>query len=125
MGLGSNHCEHDIDENYCHICRDEIIQVQSVEIEQLKAVAIAAKTVLRDALDRNDDEWNRYATSLLKVELSRAGIGYDELIKRLDAIGVQESYKGLAAKINRGTFSLVFFAQCMQALGVKLVRLSE
>lgn len=73
----------------------------------------------------NDDEWNRYATSLLKVELSRAGIGYDELIKRLDAIGVQESYKGLAAKINRGTFSLVFFAQCMQALGVKLVRLSE
>lgn len=54
MGLGSNHCEHDIDENYCHICRDEIIQVQSVEIEQLKAVAIAAKTVLRDALDRVD-----------------------------------------------------------------------
>lgn len=73
----------------------------------------------------NDEEWNRYATNLLKVELARAGIGYDELIKRLDAIGVQESYKGLAAKINRGTFSLVFFAQCMQALGVKSVRLSE
>jgi len=72
-----------------------------------------------------DEEWSRYATNLLKVELARAGIGYDELIKRLDAIGVQESYKGLAAKINRGTFSLVFFAQCMKALGVKSVRLSE
>jgi DNA (cytosine-5)-methyltransferase 1 len=73
----------------------------------------------------SDEEWNRFATNLLKVELARAGIGYDELIKRLDAIGVQESYKGLAAKINRGTFSLVFFAQCMKALGVKSVRLSE
>ena len=73
----------------------------------------------------NDEEWNRFATNLLKVELARAGIGYDELIKLLDAIGVQESYKGLAAKINRGTFSLVFFAQCMKALGVKSVRLSE
>lgn len=72
-----------------------------------------------------DDGWNRYATNLLKAELARAGIGYDELIKRLDEIGVQESYKGLAAKINRGTFSFVFLAQCMKALGVKSVRLSE
>jgi len=72
-----------------------------------------------------DEEWNRYATNLLKVELARAGIGYDDLIQRLDGLGVQESYKGLAAKINRGAFSLVFFAQCMKALGVKSVRLSE
>ena len=73
----------------------------------------------------NDEEWNKGAMNLLKVELVRAGIGYDELIKRLDAIGVQESYKGLAAKINRGTFSLIFFMQCMKALDVKSVRLSE
>ncbi|MCY1219129.1 hypothetical protein D9M68_374100 [compost metagenome] len=72
-----------------------------------------------------DAEWNRYASNLLKAELARAGIGYDELIQRLAGIGVQEGYKGLAAKINRGTFSLVFFAQCMAALGVKTVRLSE
>jgi len=72
-----------------------------------------------------DDEWNRYASNLLKAELARAGIGYDELIKRLAEIGVQEGYKGLAAKINRGTFSLVFFAQCMTALGVKTIRLGE
>jgi len=70
-------------------------------------------------------EWNRYASNLLKSELARAGVGYDELIRRLSEIGVQEGYKGLAAKINRGTFSLVFFAQCMQTLGVKSVRLSE
>lgn len=73
----------------------------------------------------NDEEWNRYASNMLKAELARAGIGYDELINRLSVIGVHENYKGLAAKVNRGTFSLVFFAQCMVALGVKTVRLSE
>ncbi len=72
-----------------------------------------------------EEEWNRYASNLLKAELARAGISYDELIRRLAEIGVQEGYKGLAAKVNRGTFSLVFFAQCMQALGVRTVRLSE
>ena len=73
----------------------------------------------------NDTEWNRYATNLLKAELARAGIGYEELIRRLEGIGIQEGYKGLAAKINRGTFSLVFFAQCMTVIGVKTVRLCE
>lgn len=72
-----------------------------------------------------DDEWSSRARNLLKAELARSGVGYDELVRRLDAIGVKESYKGLAAKINRGTFSFVFFVQCMTALGVKTVRLSE
>jgi len=72
-----------------------------------------------------DEEWSRYACNLLKAELARSGVGYEELVNRLGAIGVQENYKGLAAKINRGTFSFAFFAQCMAALGIKMVRLSE
>lgn len=72
-----------------------------------------------------DAEWNRYASNLLKAELARAGVDYSELIERLAKIGVQEGYKGLAAKINRGTYSFVFFAQCMQALGIKSPRLSD
>ena len=71
----------------------------------------------------NNDEWSRYATTMLKIEQARAGIGYDELIRRLAEIGVEESYKGLSAKINRGTFSFVFFAQCMKAFGKKEIHL--
>ena len=48
----------------------------------------------------NGIDWNRYARNLLKSELARAGIGYEELIQRLAGIGVHEGYKGLAAKIN-------------------------
>ncbi len=48
---------------------------------------------------------------------------YEALIHRLDAIGVKDSYTGLAAKINRGTFSFAFFMQCMNVLGKTEIRL--
>lgn len=69
-----------------------------------------------------DIDWCKLATNTIKVELARTGIGYEELIQRLKSIGVYESYTGLAAKINRGTFSLMFFMQCMRAIGTKNVR---
>lgn len=70
-----------------------------------------------------DDEWKQYAAQAIKAELAKAGVGYEDLIQRLHAIGVDESYKGIASKINRGTFSFLFFAQCMKALGKTEIRL--
>lgn len=72
-----------------------------------------------------EDEWKQYAAQTLKAELAKAGVTYENLIQRLQAIGVEESYKGLASKINRGTFSFLFFAQCMKALNQRVIRLSE
>lgn len=69
------------------------------------------------------EEWNQRATNLLKSEMARAGVGYEELIDQLHALGIEETYKGIANKINRGAFSFAFFMQCMQALGIKEVRL--
>jgi hypothetical protein len=71
------------------------------------------------------EEWNRLACNLLKSELAKAGIGYEELIRRLAEIGITESYKGIANKINRGTYSFTFFMQCMKALNQKSFRLEE
>lgn len=70
-----------------------------------------------------DIDWHKLATNTIKVELARSGIGYEELIRCLEAIGINESYTGIAAKINRGTFSFAFFMQCMKALGVVNIRL--
>ena len=69
------------------------------------------------------EEWNRLATNLLKSELAKAGIGYEELIRRLAGFGVEESYKGIANKINRGAYSFAFFMQCMKALNIQTIRL--
>lgn len=63
-----------------------------------------------------DTDWHKLATTTIKVELTKANIGYEELVQRLAAMGLQESYTGIAAKINRGTFSFMFFMQCMKAI---------
>jgi len=79
---------------------------------------------IRDSLGHvMQEEWNGRATNLLKSEMARAGVDYEELINRLQAFGIDESYKGLANKINRGAFSFVFFLQCMKALGISEIRL--
>jgi len=54
---------------------------------------------------------------------NKAGIRYEGLIEQLKAIGVEESYKGVAAKINRGTFNFAFFMQCMKAIDINEIRL--
>lgn len=71
-----------------------------------------------------EKNWNRIASSTLKAELARADIGYEELTKRLAKIGVDETYKAVAAKINRGSFTFAFFVQCMKAIGVNDIRLN-
>lgn len=79
------------------------------------------------ALDMSmtQDEWNKQAANHLKAELARLGIGYETLIEKLNVIGVHETYKSVSAKINRGTYSFVFFMQCMKALKQKTVRFDE
>ena len=70
----------------------------------------------------NDNEWKSNAKNILKAELTRLGVSYDMLVVKLNAIGVEENYNTVNTKINRGSFSFIFFVQCMKALEIKLVR---
>lgn len=68
-----------------------------------------------DTIDKR--AYAKEATNILKAELARDGLTYQDLIKKLSAIGIHEEYKSVANKIGRGTFSFIFFIQCMKALG--------
>lgn len=70
-----------------------------------------------DNIPATEAEWRAQAAQILKAELSRHGVKYAELRERLAAFGIEESYGGLATKINRGKFSFTFFLQCMKSLG--------
>ncbi len=63
-------------------------------------------------------DWHEEARSLLKSVLVRNAVSTSDLIARLSKIGVDESRKGLEAKLRRGTFSAAFFLQCMNALEI-------
>ncbi len=71
----------------------------------------------------SDAEWTTRAKNLIRSELTRKGVTYAQLSELLAGIGVQENEKNIANKIGRGTFSMVLFMQCMEAIRVDQVRL--
>ena len=70
-------------------------------------------------------KWDNIAKNLLKSELKKRGINYEQLHEKLTAIGVDETADNINRKINRGSFQFVFFLQCAAAIGIKNLRLDE
>jgi len=65
--------------------------------------------------------WDTSARNILKAEIVRRGMTYERLAKCLRDMNVEETSSSIANKLSRGTFSFVFFLQCMRALGVENV----
>jgi hypothetical protein len=74
---------------------------------------------------RTLEEWQRDASTLIRVQMLHKDIGYKELSRSLEALGISENAKALSNKVSRGTFSLVFYLQCMRALGITSVKLPD
>jgi hypothetical protein len=72
-----------------------------------------------------ENNWQKQATNMLKAEITRRGISYDQLQKMLDQIGVEETANSINVKINRGAFSFVFFLQIMKAISAKTLRIDD
>lgn len=70
-----------------------------------------------------ETSWQNQATNILKGELARKGIGYEDLSQALKKIGVDKTANNINVTINRGTFSFVFFLQCAQALSIDKIQL--
>ena len=62
-------------------------------------------------------DWATACSRLIKAELAREDVTLAKLAKRLSRLGVVETETTLKNKLYRGTFSMVFFLQCMRALG--------
>jgi hypothetical protein len=62
-------------------------------------------------------DWASAAARLLKAEIARSDITLAKLAARLQRMGIAETESSVKNKLYRGTFSMTFFLQCMQALG--------
>lgn len=67
---------------------------------------------------RTDAEWQAEVKGMLKAEIKRRNMTYEQLAGKLAEIGVQVDPHVLRNKVSRGGFSAVFFVQCLRALGV-------
>ena len=69
-------------------------------------------------------EWETKATNLLKAELARRGLSYEELSAALAKIGIEKTPNNLNKTINLGKFGFDFFLQCAEAIDIKEVRIT-
>jgi hypothetical protein len=72
-----------------------------------------------------EDEWAEKAKRLLRAEMVRKGVTYDDLTKKLAEIGVRETPENIRNKVSRGKFMASFMLQCFRAIGVETLRLED
>jgi hypothetical protein len=68
-------------------------------------------------------DWPEKVKGLLKSELKRRNVTYAQLVEKLAEIGVQDTEPNIRNKIARGGFTAVFLVQCLEAIGVRDLRL--
>ena len=71
----------------------------------------------------DETDWHALVKGMLKAEVKRRNMTYDQLSAKLAEIGVRETPTNLRTKISRGGFSAVFFVQCLKAMGARELRL--
>jgi 3-mercaptopyruvate sulfurtransferase SseA len=79
----------------------------------------------REGAVEKDDEWVRLVKGMLRAEMARRQMTYDQLADRLGELGVRDTAVNIRNKVARGGFSAVFFVQCLKAMGCKALRLDE
>ena len=71
------------------------------------------------------DKWADHAKRHLKAELKRADVGYAELARRLNDMGLPETEGSVTVKINRGAFPAWFLFAVMRAIGAHTLRVED
>jgi Domain of unknown function (DUF6471) len=70
-------------------------------------------------------DWQAKVKGILKGELKRRNLSYGDLAEKLAVLGVKDNERNISNKIARGSFTAVFFLQCLEAIGVETLRLSD
>ena len=69
-------------------------------------------------------DWTAQVKGILKAELKRRNVSYADLAEKLAGIGIEDNERNIANKIARGSFTAVFFVQCLEAIGCNTIHLN-
>ena len=72
----------------------------------------------------SEREWQDMAKGLLKAEMKRRGLTYEQLSARLADLEVRETAVNIRNKVARGGFSAAFLLQCLSAMECDTLDLS-
>ena len=74
---------------------------------------------------KTEAAWAEDVKRLLRAEMARRGVTYDQLVEQLAALGVEDSAVNIRNKVARGKFSAVFLVQALTAIGCRSLRLGD
>jgi hypothetical protein len=77
------------------------------------------------AYAKTEREWAERVARHLKAELKRADVTYDELARRLEKYGLEETKASIANKFTRATLSAHFFLASLAAIQVSDICLKD
>ena len=69
----------------------------------------------------NGGHWRQLVQRLLKTEMSRRGVRYQDLSERLATIGINQSADNLRNKVNKGILGADLLLQIMIVLNVRRI----
>ena len=70
-------------------------------------------------------DWEAKARGLLRAEMAKQNLTYNQLVERLQAVGVSEDERNLRNKVSRGKFTAAFLLQCLTAIGCHTLHLED
>jgi hypothetical protein len=73
----------------------------------------------------SEDQWADKAKRLLRAEMVKRGVSYDDLAEQLGKMGIQETSVNIRNKVARGKFMASFLLECFAAMGVQVIRLED
>lgn len=73
----------------------------------------------------SEDQWAEKAKRLLRAEMVKRGVSYEQLADRLRQMGIEETPVNIRNKVARGKFMASFLLECFAAMGVQVVRLED
>jgi 3-mercaptopyruvate sulfurtransferase SseA len=95
------------------MAHEPVVKRESVEYDHVRHQ-------IRAQLMATDAEWQALVKGMLKAEMKRRNMTYEQLAGRLAEVGAQHSSaQVLRTKVSRGGFSAVFLVQCLKAMGCK------
>ena len=70
---------------------------------------------------KNTPDWRQVVQRLLKAEMSRRGVKYQDLSARLNSIGINQSADNLRNKVNKGILGADLLLQIMYVLNMRKI----
>jgi len=74
---------------------------------------------------KTDADWTNQVKGMLKAELKRRNMTYEQLAEKLRDVGVEDTPENIKNKVSRGKFTAVFMVQCLEAIGCRAINISN